>query len=85
MRDGEMVHHVIDPRSGASACTPWVAATVVAGTATTAEPLAKAALLTEDVQRTGALLARHGACGLLIDEQGHHHDIGGIARFRSAP
>lgn len=38
-------HHLIDPRSGAPAETPWAAATVIAGHAAEAEVLAKAVLI----------------------------------------
>jgi FAD:protein FMN transferase len=42
---GEVRHHLIDPRTGASAVTDIVQATVVAGSASEAEGLAKAAVI----------------------------------------
>ena len=45
MRDGRIAHHLIDPRTGASARTDVVQATVLARTAREAEALAKAAVI----------------------------------------
>ena len=44
-RDGRGTHHLIDPRTGRSAVTDVVQATVLAGTAREAEVLAKAAVI----------------------------------------
>jgi len=45
MRDGRIAHHLIDPRTGASARTDVVQATVLARTAREAEALAKTAVI----------------------------------------
>jgi FAD:protein FMN transferase len=45
MRDGRIAHHLIDPRTGASARTDVVQATVLAQTAREAEALAKTAVI----------------------------------------
>ncbi len=71
-QDGEERHHLIDPRTGASARTDVLAATVVAPTATEAETFAKAAVIAgaEDGTR---LLERRGLAGLLVLRDGDLH------------
>ncbi len=44
-RDGEDVHHIIDPRTGAPAAGPWRTATVVAATCVDANAAATAAIV----------------------------------------
>jgi FAD:protein FMN transferase len=80
-RGTKLQHHVIDPRSGLPAVTPWVSATVVAARAVDAEPLAKAALLAGSVADAGAVLGDHTACGLLVDTNGVIHPAGGVDAF----
>lgn len=74
-------HHLIDPRTGSSARTPWVAATVVAGRAVDAEPLAKAAFLARDHASAAAVLSRNGACGLLVTEAGELIELGTVQPY----
>lgn len=80
-RGDELVHHVIDPRTGAPAVTPWVSATVVSGDAVTAEPLAKATLLAPTLAEAETRLRDHDAAGLVVDEHGGAHNLADIERF----
>jgi thiamine biosynthesis lipoprotein len=68
--NGQMRHHLIDPRTGRPATTDVVQATVVAGTALRAEALAKAAVIAGTVAGF-ALLERARVYGaVLLTEQG---------------
>jgi thiamine biosynthesis lipoprotein len=62
--DGREHHHLIDPRTGASAETDVLAATVVAGSAAVAEVFAKAAVIA-GAEAGRCLLASRGLAGLL--------------------
>jgi thiamine biosynthesis lipoprotein len=75
-------HHVVDPRTGAPADVPWLAATVVAGRARDAEALAKAAFLAPDVATASAVLQRNDATGLLVDGDGQSIALDGFEAFR---
>lgn len=75
-------HHVIDPRTGAPARVPWLAATVIAGRARDAEALAKAAFLAPDVAAANAALRRGGATGLLVGGDGTSLGLDGVDAFR---
>ena len=70
-RDGRPAHHLLDPGTGRPAFTGVVQATALAPTATEAEILAKAALLSgpEGAQKW----LRHG--GVLVFEDGTHRVI----------
>jgi thiamine biosynthesis lipoprotein len=59
-------HHLIDPATGASALTPTVTSTVIAGTGARAEALAKLAFL-RDPHRLLDWLPRIGAAALIVD------------------
>lgn len=65
---GAAAHHLIDPRTGRSAVTDVVQATVVAPSASEAEVLAKSAVILGSTD--GALLLQRSAClfGLLVLE-----------------
>jgi thiamine biosynthesis lipoprotein len=71
-------HHLIDPMTGRSSEGDLVAVTVVAGRATAAEVLAKAALVAGSVTAARTLLERHGVAGLLFPEQGEPTAVGGF-------
>lgn len=62
---GTVRHHLIDPRTGNSAVTDVVQATVVAGSALRAEALAKAAVIVGSVEAF-ALLDRAGVRGAVL-------------------
>jgi thiamine biosynthesis lipoprotein len=80
-RGDELAHHVIDPRTGAPAVTPWVSATVVSGDAVTAEPLAKATLLAPELALADSRLRDHGAAGFVVDEHAGVHHLADVDRF----
>jgi thiamine biosynthesis lipoprotein len=63
-------HHLIDPRTGRPADGDLVAVTVVAGRATGADVLAKAALVSGSVEAATDLLVQHQVAGLLLREAG---------------
>ena len=64
-RAGEVRHHLIDPRTGVPAVTDVVQATVVAGSASEAEGLAKAAVIAGSDDGL-ALLERAGVRGAVV-------------------
>ncbi len=63
-RGDEQLHHLIDPRTGAPAETELVRVTVVAGSATEAEVLAKLAFLGGDVDVPRVLVTADGSVAL---------------------
>lgn len=67
--DGVDHHHILDPRTGASAAGPIVVATVRAPRATTADALATA--LIADPRRTLPRLWAHGATAWMRDRDGN--------------
>jgi FAD:protein FMN transferase len=71
MRDGRPAHHLLDPATGAPAFTGVVQATALAPTATEAEALSKAALLSGPERADGWL--PHG--GLIVLDDGSHRVI----------
>ena len=66
-RDGRRLHHLIDPRSGLPAESPWQIVTVAAGSCVVAEVLAKAAWLLGEAGPDW--LARRGFAGRFQDQQ----------------
>jgi thiamine biosynthesis lipoprotein len=78
-RGSHDLHHLIDPRTGAPARSSCVSATVLAGRAVDAEPLAKAALLEPDA--ASELLVSQEACGLVVSASGAHSPLGAIDGF----
>ena len=77
--DAEL-HHLIDPRTGRPAPGAGRAVTVIAGTAADAEVLAKALYLLGP-EAGGALLERHGATGVVVDDAGEAHPLPGFADY----
>jgi thiamine biosynthesis lipoprotein len=75
-------HHLIDPRSGTPSASPFVATTVVAGTAWQAEVLTKAVLLAPTVAAATQRLTAATGAGLLVDADGRTYELAGIRRFR---
>lgn len=65
-------HHLIDPTTGAPSASPVAAVTVLAPEATTAETLAKAALVA-GVEGAAGLLAAGGHPALVVDRTGGDH------------
>lgn len=67
-RGGVRRHHLIDPRTGSPACTPWRDVTVVAATCAVADVAAKAALLLG--AEGPAWLDRRALSGRFVAEDG---------------
>jgi thiamine biosynthesis lipoprotein len=78
--DGQSRHHLIDPRTGRSAASGVAGVTVVAAQGWRAEILAKAAFLAGPVDGP-ALIARSGAAGIVITDDGSVHPAGNVDAF----
>lgn len=79
-RDGQHLHHLIDPATGSPAASQIATVTVVAADTLWAEVLAKAALIAG--RRAGAaLLEGFGIAGLMITDSGTFHPVGDWERF----
>lgn len=84
MHDGRRRHHLIDPRTGDSAQTDLVTASVLAADASAAEAWATAALIAG--QAASLARARQGGWPLLlINTQGAVHVTPGLERFLVQP
>ncbi|MFZ5857350.1 MAG: FAD:protein FMN transferase [Chloroflexota bacterium] len=70
MQGGRVRHHIIDPRTGESAVSDVVSATVVAPTAVEAEAAAKSILIRGSMDGLDWLEANPSLAGLLILEDG---------------
>lgn len=82
-RDGQVAHHLIDPRTARPATTDVIQATVIAGSARLAEVYAKAAVILGSVAGLAAL-DRPGVEGvLLLTERGEVLASPGILRYLS--
>lgn len=79
-RQGQRLHHIIDPASGAPAAGAVATVTVVAGQTHWAEVLAKAALIA-GLPAGRALLEAQGVAGLLVTEDGTAHRAGPWERY----
>ncbi len=73
-------HHLIDPRTGLSARTGLLSATVVAAEGWQAEVVAKAAFIA-GLSEGLALMASTGTDGLLVDDRGSVYPSFGFNRF----
>jgi FAD:protein FMN transferase len=80
-RDGRVLHHLIDPRTGLPAESGLASVTVVAGEAWRAEVLAKSAFIAGAVEGRG-LITGAGATGLFVDDDGRVEDLEGLTAFR---
>ena len=80
-RGGRTLHHVIDPRTGSSADSPWFSATVVAARGVDAEVLATVAFLSTGPEDAERILATRRASGLLVDRDGVLVRVAGIEAF----
>lgn len=78
-------HHLIDPTTGRPSAGPLVAATVVAGNATGADVLAKAAVVSHTVGAAVELLDEHGVAGLLVPRTGSPLPVGDLAALCWSP
>lgn len=68
---GKLKHHIIDPRTGQPAQSPWLSVTVVAPSATEAEAFAKACLIGGPTLAPQLVANRPGMAYLAIDRTGH--------------
>ena len=75
--DGVARHHLIDPSTGSPAESRFASVSVVAATASTAEVLAKAAIVAGD----GDVVTANGATGLAVTEEGAVVRFPGLDRF----
>lgn len=76
-RDGvRRAHHLIDPATGRPARGELVTVTVLAGSATAAEVIAKHALLSGSIADATAVVARHGTPALLVPAAGPPVPVG---------
>ena len=81
-RGDVMLHHLLDPATGAPADSGLSTVTVIAGDAWWAEVLAKAAFVAGPVAGV-ALLEQSGVEGLLVADDGTVVETAGLAAFRS--
>lgn len=81
-RGGVMLHHLLDPATGAPADSGLATVTVIAGDAWWAEVLAKAAFVAGPVAGV-RLLEQSGVEGLLVADDGTVIETAGLAAFRS--
>jgi thiamine biosynthesis lipoprotein len=80
MRGGRLLHHLIDPATGAPAAGDVDAAVVVAGEAAWAEVLAKAALVAGSEEGAG-LIRSFDATGLLVLGGGEVVHLPGLEEY----
>ena len=82
-RDGEICHHLIDPRSGQPSASDLHTVTVLAATTVQAEVAAKVALILGS--RAGRrYLDAQGLSGLLVHRDGHRDEVGHLPVLRLA-
>jgi thiamine biosynthesis lipoprotein len=77
---GTTAHHLIDPATGEPSTSGVAAVTVVAGWASTAEVVAKAALLA-GVAAGIELIESWGAAGFVVDDGGTVHRAGPLEEY----
>ena len=76
-------HHIVDPASGRPTTSDVATATVIGASATQCEVLATTATAI-GVEQGRRLLETHHTSGLLVDSEGHLHDVGEIGAFTRA-
>lgn len=74
-RDGDLVHHIVDPRTGRSAAPVWRTVSVVAGTCLAANAISTAAVVRG--RRATEWIARLGVPARLVDSDGQVLSLGG--------
>jgi thiamine biosynthesis lipoprotein len=79
-RNGAPYHHLLDPRQGVPAHAGLIAVTVIAGSASSADALTKAAFVA-GVERGGAVIEQAGATGLLVTDAGTVLRLAGVEEF----
>ena len=83
-RNGQERHHVIDPRTGRPARSPWSSVTVVASSVGDAEPAATAAFLADDTESAARVIRAFDARGFAFDELGHACELGDMSPLLGA-
>ena len=73
-REGHEMHHIIDPRTGEPAVSPWRTASVAAASCADANIASTAALIRGE--RASGWLAELGLPARLVDHAGHSHHLG---------
>jgi len=68
LRGGDLLHHILDPRTGLPAATPWRTVSVAAGNCLDANTASTAAILLGD--KAPAWLTAHGLPARLVPEDG---------------
>jgi thiamine biosynthesis lipoprotein len=81
-RWGEGAHHIIDPRSGLPACSPWRTVSVAAATCVDANTASTAAVVLGD--DAPAWLEANGLPARLVDDAGEARAVAGWPRERVA-
>jgi thiamine biosynthesis lipoprotein len=81
--DAEERHHLIDPETGRPAEAGLISVTVVASHAMWGEVVAKAAFVA-GIDAGSELIARTGATGLMVTEDGEVVDLPGMEAFLAA-
>ena len=74
-RDGDLVHHIVDPRTGRSADPVWRTVSVVAATCLAANTISTAAVVRG--HRAAEWIASLGVAARLVDRDGAVRTIGG--------
>jgi thiamine biosynthesis lipoprotein ApbE len=74
-RGGNVLHHILDPRTGAPADTMWRTVSVTAGTCTDANAASTAAIIRG--RQAPSWLAGHGLAARLVDTRGIVITVGG--------
>lgn len=74
-RGGINYHHLVDPRTGGAASTPWKTVTVTAGTCVDANLASTSTVILGDAGP--AWLASRGSCARLVDTAGGVITVGG--------
>lgn len=82
-RGGEPVHHIVDPRTGLPARTPWRTVSVAAATCADANAAATAAIVAGD--RAEEWLARAHVPARLVSQDGEVRYVGGWPEDDGAP
>ncbi|HSR22376.1 MAG TPA: FAD:protein FMN transferase [Candidatus Eisenbacteria bacterium] len=75
VRGGNVLHHIVDPRNGLPARSPWRTVSVVAGTCVAANTASTGAVIKG--LRAPAWLERVGACARLVRVDGTVRTVGG--------
>jgi thiamine biosynthesis lipoprotein len=82
VRGGHELHHVLDPRTGRQARTPWASVTVAAASCLAANTASTAAIVLSDL--APAWLGDRGLPARLVARDGRVVNVGGWPQGRAA-